>query len=411
MNNSLISENRLPSGWEFKNLKDITCSFKSGFSITSENISEDTTLFPVYGGNGLRGYTSTFTHDSAYTLIGRQGALCGNLNYVEGKSFISEHAIAVKANNENETKFLYYNFLRLNLNKLSEASAQPGLSVEKLLKLETLVPPLAEQQKIAQALTDADNYISALEKLIEKKKMIKEGLMANLLTGKQRLKEFAFNEDGTAKGYKDSELGKIPEDWEIGNLGNLTTLKARIGWQGLTVAEYLDQGDYYLVTGTDFNEGFIDFDHCPYVDKSRYSQDPNIQLKNNDVLVTKDGTIGKVAFIENLDLPATLNSGVFVVRPIGSGINSKFLYYILMSKYFDDFLKKITAGSTITHLYQKDFVHFDFVLPTLEEQNSIVNCLSNVDHDLKILKKKLTKAKNLKQGMMQKLLTGEIRLA
>ena len=411
MNNSLISENRLPSGWEFKNLKDITCSFKSGFSITSENISEDTTLFPVYGGNGLRGYTSTFTHDSAYTLIGRQGALCGNLNYVEGKSFISEHAIAVKANNENETKFLYYNFSRLNLNKLSEASAQPGLSVEKLLKLETLVPPLAEQQKIAQALTDADNYISALEKLIEKKKMIKEGLMANLLTGKQRLKEFAFNEDGTAKGYKDSELGKIPEDWEIGNLGNLTTLKARIGWQGLTVAEYLDQGDYYLVTGTDFNEGFIDFDHCPYVDKSRYSQDPNIQLKNNDVLVTKDGTIGKVAFIENLDLPATLNSGVFVVRPIGSGINSKFLYYILMSKYFDDFLKKITAGSTITHLYQKDFVHFDFVLPTLEEQNSIVNCLSNVDHDLKILKKKLTKAKNLKQGMMQKLLTGEIRLA
>ncbi|WP_407487442.1 restriction endonuclease subunit S [Acinetobacter baumannii] len=215
MKNSLINEIRLPSGWELKNLKDMTCSFKSGFSITSENISEDTTLFPVYGGNGLRGYTSTFTHDSAYTLIGRQGALCGNLNYVEGKSFISEHAIAVKANNENETKFLYYNFSRLNLNKLSEASAQPGLSVEKLLKLETLVPPLAEQQKIAQALTDADDYISALEKLIEKKKMIKEGLMVNLLTGKQRLKEFAFNEDGTEKGYKDSELGKIPEDWDL----------------------------------------------------------------------------------------------------------------------------------------------------------------------------------------------------
>ncbi|ENV58332.1 hypothetical protein F951_00661 [Acinetobacter soli CIP 110264] len=273
------------------------------------------------------------------------------------------------------------------------------------------VVPLAEQQKIAQSLTDADNYISALEKLIEKKKMIKEGLMVNLLTGKQRLKEFAFNEDGTAKGYKESELGKIPADWEIGNLGNLTTLKARIGWQGLTVAEYLDQGDYYLVTGTDFNEGFIDFDHCPYVDKSRYSQDPNIQLKNNDVLVTKDGTIGKVAYIENLDLPATLNSGVFVVRPIGSGINSKFLYYILMSKYFDDFLKKITAGSTITHLYQKDFVHFDFVLPTLDEQNSIVSCLSNMDHDLMILEGKLNKANNIKQGMMQKLLTGEIRLA
>ena len=293
----------------------------------------------------------------------------------------------------------------------SMRSGQPGINSNELKTLPIVLPSLNEQHKIAQALTNADNYISALEKLIEKKMLIKEGLMVNLLTGKQRLKKFAYNEDDSAKGYKDSELGKIPEDWNVGSLGNLTTLKARIGWQGLTVAEYLDQGDYYLVTGTDFNEGFIDFDNCPYVDRSRYLQDTNIQLKTNDVLVTKDGTIGKVAFIENLDLPATLNSGVFFVRPIGSGINSKFLYYILMSKYFDNFLKKITAGSTITHLYQKDFVHFDFVLPTIEEQNLIVNCLSNIDNDLKLLVAKLNKAKNIKQGMMQKLLTGEIRLA
>jgi len=180
MKRGLINANLLPSGWSLKSLKDITSSFKSGFSITANNIFDDSTLYPVYGGNGLRGYTTSYTHNSAYTLIGRQGALCGNLNYVEGKSYISEHAIAVKANSDNDTKFLYFNFSRLNLNKLSEASAQPGLSVEKLLKLETLIPPLAEQEKIAQALTDADNYISALEKLIEKKKQIKEGLMFNL---------------------------------------------------------------------------------------------------------------------------------------------------------------------------------------------------------------------------------------
>lgn len=353
--------------------------------------------------------------DADDIMIGRYGPpIFQILRGLEGAYNVALIKVTPKGNILKDFAWHYLRNDRLfkHIDKLSRrTSGQTGVDLNELENYPIQLPPLAEQQKIAQALTDADNYIYALEKLIEKKKMIKEGLMVNLLTGKQRLKEFAFNEDGTAKGYKDSELGKIPEDWEIGNLGNLTTLKARIGWQGLTVAEYLDQGDYYLVTGTDFNEGFIDFDHCPYVDKSRYSQDPNIQLKNNDVLVTKDGTIGKVAFIENLDLPATLNSGVFVVRPIGSGINSKFLYYILMSKYFDDFLKKITAGSTITHLYQKDFVHFDFVLPTLEEQNSIVNCLSNVDHDLKILKKKLTKANNLKQGMMQKLLTGEIRLA
>lgn len=426
---------QLAKDWKIKTLEEISSLMTNGFvgTATSHYVDEQNGILYIQGYNveqnsfnlnGIKYVSKEFNARHLKSQLKEGDLLTIQTGDVGLTTFVSKelegsncHALIITRLKLHicDYKFIshYLNSHtgRARLKLLEIGSTMKHLNVGDLLEFKVPTPELAEQKKIAQALTDADNYISALEKLIEKKKMIKEGLMVNLLTGKQRLKEFTFNEDATSKGYKDSELGKIPEDWGIGNLGNLTTLKARIGWQGLTVAEYLDQGDYYLVTGTDFNEGFIDFDHCPYVDKSRYSQDPNIQLKNNDVLVTKDGTIGKVAFIENLDLPATLNSGVFVIRPIGSGINSKFLYYILMSKYFDDFLKKITAGSTITHLYQKDFIHFDFVLPTLEEQNSIVNCLSNVDNDLKILKKKLTKAKNLKQGMMQKLLTGEIRLA
>lgn len=178
---------KIPEDWNVKTLKEITASFKSGFSITAENIFEDSSLYPVYGGNGLRGYTSIYTHDSAYTLIGRQGALCGNLNYIEGKNFISEHAIAVNADTDNDTKFLFFNFARLNLNKLSEASAQPGLSVEKLLKLQTVVPPLAEQKSIAQTITHADEEISKLDRKLDKAVSIKEGMMQKLLTGEIRL--------------------------------------------------------------------------------------------------------------------------------------------------------------------------------------------------------------------------------
>ena len=97
-------------------------------------------------------------------------------------------------------------------------------------------------------------------------------------------------------------------------LGSNTYIKARIGWQGLTTAEYLDHGDYYLVTGTDIKNGLLDFSSCVYVSKERFEQDQHIQLKPGDVLITKDGTIGKVAYVESLPLPATLNSGVFVVR-------------------------------------------------------------------------------------------------
>jgi len=127
-------------------------------------------------------------------------------------------------------------------------------------------------------------------------------------------------------------------NWQEINIGNDTTLKARIGWQGLTTREYKDSGDYYLVTGTDFENGFVNWNSCHFVDKWRFDQDKNIQIKINDVLITKDGTIGKAGFVNTLSLPATLNSGVFVIRTNNNKLDQKYLYYIFTSKIFDDFL-------------------------------------------------------------------------
>jgi len=206
------------------------------------------------------------------------------------------------------------------------------------------------------------------------------------------------------KGYKQAEVGVIPMDWDVKNLLDNFTLKARIGWQGLTTEEYLSTGDYGLVTGTDFRDGYIDWDNCVYVEKIRYVQDKNIQLKVNDVLVTKDGTIGKVAFVNKLPNPTTLNSGIFVVRPKNPNIDERFFYYILMSSYFDIFLSSITAGSTITHLYQKDFSTFNFILPPRSEQTAIAQVLSDTDLYIKSLQKLIEKKKSIKQGAMQDLL-------
>jgi type I restriction enzyme, S subunit len=205
-------------------------------------------------------------------------------------------------------------------------------------------------------------------------------------------------------GFKLTEVGVIPNEWNLINLGVHFSLKARIGWQGLTTAEYLKSGDYILVTGTDFNNGFIDWDNCVFVEKKRFDQDKNIQLLNNDILVTKDGTIGKVAFIDKLPLPTTLNSGVFVIRPKTSKIHSKFFYYVLMSFYFDKFLNRITAGSTITHLYQKDFIYFNLILPPLPEQTAIASALSDMDSLIAQTERLIEKKKAIKQGVMQELL-------
>jgi len=205
--------------------------------------------------------------------------------------------------------------------------------------------------------------------------------------------------------YKQTELGLIPEEWEVKNISQTSTLKARIGWQGLTTSEYLSIGDYFLVTGTDFFEGKIKWETCHYVAKERYVQDTNIQVKLGDILITKDGTIGKVAYIDKLPLEATLNSGVFVIRPKNNSYDPLYCYYIFKSSYFDSFLNKLVAGSTINHLYQKDFVLFNFPIPNdRNEQAAIATALSDADAYIQSLEKLIEKKRNIKQGSMQELL-------
>lgn len=148
-------------------------------------------------------------------------------------------------------------------------------------------------------------------------------------------------------------------------IGDVCTIKARIGWQGLSKKEYLLSGEYRLITGVDFNNGRINFENCYYVNKERYEQDDNIKIKMGDVLVTKDGTIGKVAIVDKLDIPATLNSGVFVLRNKDSTLNNVFLVYSLLSEDFKRFIENIKIGATVPHLNQSSFVKHKIKLPPL----------------------------------------------
>lgn len=210
--------------------------------------------------------------------------------------------------------------------------------------------------------------------------------------------------------FKDTEIGEIPKDWKMYSIGKDCSVKARIGWQGLTTSEYLQTGHYGLITSTDLIEGKVNWDTCVFVSEERYKQDTNIIVKNGDVLVSKDGTIGKVAVVSNLQYPTTLNSGVFVIRTKNEKITQEGLGLVFISPYFKDFIKRLTAGSTIVHLYQKDIVNFTFPIPTLPEQHHIASALTSIDNLISSLGKLIEKKKNIKQGAMQQLLTGKMRL-
>lgn len=380
-------------------------------------------------------YKEQYNYPKKGTLLLSAAGTIGRVVVFDGKDSYFQDSNIVWIDND-ETKvtndFLFYCYSRMQW-KTEEGGIVSRLYNANLKSTSFIAPKsLAEQERIAKALSDVDALISTTEKLIQKKKNIKQGTMQNLLTGKKRLPGFGdkqtdlFVPNGThTKEVKDvspeqirlsakmkqTELGEIPEDWEVKNINKECTIKARIGWQGLKSTEYLDSGDYILITGTDFDSGFINWKSCSYVTKWRFDQDKNIQIKQGDVLITKDGTIGKVAFLNEIPMQGTLNSGVFVIRPKNPDkMDSVFLSLIFKSFWFDAFLEQITSGSTIVHLYQKDFVKFNFPLPSKEEQTAIANVLSSMDKEIETLNTKLEKYRNLKTAMMQQLLTGKIRL-
>lgn len=169
--------------WEQRKLGDVAQEFKSGNSLKADEI-DITGDYPVYGGNGLRGYTSTYNHDGEYALIGRQGALCGNMNYSVGKAYFTEHAVVVKADESNDTRFLYYMLDTMNLGQYSDQSAQPGLAVNKLVKLENRFPTKEEQQQIGWYFSNLDHLITLHQQKCAALKEFKKYMLQNMFPQK-----------------------------------------------------------------------------------------------------------------------------------------------------------------------------------------------------------------------------------
>ena len=384
----------LPNDWDVDILEH-HLKIQTGSRNTEDK--QENGKYPFFVRSSKIEHIDTYHYDCEAILTAGDGVGTGKVfHYINGKFDAHQRVYILTEFEGIKGKYFYYYFRENFLKEVSKYTAKSSVdSVRRdmIAKMAVPIPKIEEQVAVAEALSDVDSLISSLQKLIEKKKAIKQGAMQELLTGKKRLS--GFN-----------------EEWEELNFAESAKLKARIGWQGLTTSEYLQSGFAYLITGTDFRSGKIKWDTCHFVDEKRYKQDLNIQIKKHDILLTKDGTIGKVAYISDIQKPTTLNSGVFVIRPAKeNSFDPNFVYHVLNSFIFDNFLAKLSAGSTINHLYQKDFVDFTFKAPSeLAEQQAIAQVLSDMDSEIEQLEKKLAKYQQIKQGMMQELLTGRIRL-
>ena len=343
-----------PNGVEYKKLKDL-CKIKTGK--LNANEMEENGIYPFFTCDEKPYKINEYAFDDEAILISGNGSKVGHINYYKGKFNAYQRTyVLLNFNNGIVKYYVFYlkEFLKKHIIKNSNKASVPYITLPMLENYLVPVPPLEVQDEIVRIL---DSFIALTTKLTTE------------LTA--RKKQYSWYRDYLLKFENKVEKSKLSE---------VATIKARIGWQGLTKEEYLITGNYYLITGTDFQNGEINLKNCYYVNEERYIQDKNIQLKNDDVLVTKDGTLGKVAYVSNLDKPATLNSGIFVIRSIDTNkLLNRYLFHYLKAPYLMKYAQNKLTGGTIKHLNQNVIVDFEIPLPPLEVQKRIVEVLDNFE--------------------------------
>ncbi len=286
----------------------------------------------------------------------------------------TDHCGVLRAKNEN----IVPKYLALALERegtFERFSRYNRASTQRVKALSLYFPSKPEQVRITKEISDIDNKT---ENLVEKLEALDKEIMDEY--------EKMFSAEHNKQ-----------------RVGILCSLKGRIGWQGLTTKEYLTKGDYHLVTGVDFKNHRIDFEHCYYVTRERYEQDPNIQLVEGDVLVTKDGTIGKVAIVEHLEIPATLNSGVFVVRDKSGLLNHIYLAYSLLSYDFERFIDEIKKNwSNICHLTQPVFERYEIPVPAPEKQEKFADFVKERNVKQQAIQEEIHKLSIQRESLMEK---------
>ena len=265
----------------------------------------------------------------------------------------------------------------------------------------------ANSVKLPQlCVADTDNYLIPIPSLSEQERIV--GILDTFTASIDNLKAQIAQRRKQYEYYRDQLLDLEGMNSEVLSFGTDFQLKARIGWQGLTKKEYKKEGKYKLVTGTDFTKNLrIDFDNCVYVEKERYEQDENIKLKVGDVLITKDGTLGKVAYIDCLEIPATLNGGVFVVRDPKNRVVPKFLMYYLTSNNFKKWMQQNHTTGSIQHLTQKLLSSFTIPVLSSSEQHRIVSILDTFESSIQNLEAQLEQREKQYEYYRNKLLTFE----
>jgi type I restriction enzyme S subunit len=335
----------------------------------------------------------------------------GSLAFYNNECIVlGKSAAYINLNSKATPKYIYSILQTPFIQKFFEneltGSTIKNLGLAAIRKTPIPLPPTIEEQKaIATALSDVDDLINNLEKLIAKKKVIKHGALQQLLTGKIRIKGFDKMPE-----KKESIYGKIPSDWKVEKIGNVCDIYGRIGFRGYTVQDIVEEGRGALsLSPSNIINNRIDFNKGTFISWAKYHESPEIKIRTGDIVLVKTASVGKTAIIENTPFKITLNPQLVVLKKLK--IDNYFLSYMMTFKIIKDQITTTVAGGVVPTLTQEQIANFTFPKPnSTEEQAAISKILFDMDVEINSLEIKKTKYLNIKQGMMQDLLTGKIRL-
>jgi type I restriction enzyme, S subunit len=420
----------IPKDWETRSGENLTTLIGKGASprwqgfsytesgmlfVTSENVRDgyldirEPKFFPLAFHEKLK-RTKLYKGDVLINLVGASIGRSCQIRDELGEANVNQAVAVFRVKDQYCSSFLAYCFQSpMTVDRILEMqvdAARPNISLSDLRRFLIPLPPTrAEQESIAEALSDADALIESFEQLIVKKRDLKQGAMQELLAGKRRLPGFEVK-----SGYKQTEFGLIPQDWETPELGGI--LKSMQLGGNYKNSEF--QTNWPLIKMGNLGRGSINLERLEFIHPS---QRPAIRdrLRNEDVIFNTRNTldlVGKVA-IWREELPeAYFNSNIMRMEFNETRVSSKrFMNFMLNTPQLLKRLHEIAIGTTsVAAIYRRDLVKVIIPLPPNDEQHAIADILSDMDAEIVELEAKLAKARNIKQGMMQELLTGGIRL-
>ena len=327
-----------------------------------------------------------------------QGKTRGKAGVLTINASINQACAAIEVNKKTSKEYVLQtlNYMYEEIRELSNSGGQENLSSGIIKSIKIPLPSKLEQTAIANALSDVDALLTELENLIAKKQAIKTATMQQLLTGKTRLPQFATYTEGAVegksqgqpKGTKPSELGKMPEDWDVSNIGSVLS----------------------ITTGSRNTQDKLSDGQYPFFVRSQTIERINTYSFDGEAVLTAGDGVGTGKIFHYMNGKFDYHQRVYLMHNFGDRIDG-YYFYIYFSNFFYDRIMSMTAKSSVDSVRREMIVDMLITLPSKEEQTAIATILSDMDNEIQTLEQRLTKTRQIKQGMMQELLTGRTRLA